>query len=180
MYEPRVAIGTYFALSNEQRGGAAPLIHFLPSGASAARTEGVSNAEVWNEAHDEKVAPPGRCRKLLTRVPRSDYIIASRNQKGGEHWMKACIDMGRSELFQSEQEETAKMPRGTHERIVIATIFLAVLVVFTSRSAKALDVGDKAPDFLAFSTVGESVRLADYQGKKNVLLFFFWRAFGGV
>jgi peroxiredoxin len=44
----------------------------------------------------------------------------------------------------------------------------------------ALDVGDKAPDFLAFSTVEETVRLSDYQGKKNVLLFFFWRAFGGV
>jgi peroxiredoxin len=46
--------------------------------------------------------------------------------------------------------------------------------------ANALNVGDKAPDFLAFSTVGESVRLSDYQGKKNVLIFFFVRAFGGV
>jgi peroxiredoxin len=30
------------------------------------------------------------------------------------------------------------------------------------------------------STVGETVRLADYQGKKTVLLFFFLAAFTGV
>jgi peroxiredoxin len=47
-------------------------------------------------------------------------------------------------------------------------------------SIRALDVGDKAPDFLAFDTVGESTRLSDYQGKKNVMMFFFVRAFGGV
>jgi len=44
----------------------------------------------------------------------------------------------------------------------------------------ALQIGDKAPDFLVFSTMGESLRLSDFQGKKHVLLFFFWRAFGGV
>jgi peroxiredoxin len=44
----------------------------------------------------------------------------------------------------------------------------------------AVEVGDKAPDFLAFSTVTEVVRLSDFQGKKHVLLFFFVRAFGSV
>jgi peroxiredoxin len=44
----------------------------------------------------------------------------------------------------------------------------------------AVEVGDKAPDFLMHSTVGETVRLSDYQGKKNVLLFFFLAAFTGV
>jgi peroxiredoxin len=62
----------------------------------------------------------------------------------------------------------------------MATILLAVLILVTPIAVRALNVGDKAPDFLAFSTVGESVRLSDYQGKKNVLLFFFYRAFGGV
>jgi peroxiredoxin len=47
-------------------------------------------------------------------------------------------------------------------------------------SALALQVGDKAPDFLLHSTVGETLRLSDYQGKKNIVLFFFVRAFGGV
>jgi peroxiredoxin len=63
---------------------------------------------------------------------------------------------------------------------VIAVTILAVLLLLTPMSINALDVGEKAPDFLAFDTVGESVRLSDYQGKKNVLMFFFVRAFGGV
>ena len=42
------------------------------------------------------------------------------------------------------------------------------------------DVGDKAPDVLMHSTMGETVRLSDYQGKRNVLLFFFLAAFTGV
>ena len=72
------------------------------------------------------------------------------------------------------------MPQSIHERMVIATILISILVLLTPMSAKALNVGDKAPDFLAFSTVAESVRLSDYQDKKNVLIFFFVRAFGGV
>ena len=72
------------------------------------------------------------------------------------------------------------MPRGIHKRTVIAVIILAVLMLLTPMSINALDVGEKAPDFLAFDTVGESTRLSDYQGKKNVLMFFFVRAFGGV
>jgi peroxiredoxin len=63
---------------------------------------------------------------------------------------------------------------------VIAVTILAVLLLLTPMSINALDVGEKAPDFLAFDTVGESIRLSDYQGKKNVLMFFFVRAFGGV
>jgi AhpC/TSA family protein len=72
------------------------------------------------------------------------------------------------------------MTRHIHERMVSATILISLLTWLMPMAAKALNVGDKAPDFLAFSTVGESVRLSDYQGKKNVLIFFFVRAFGGV
>jgi hypothetical protein len=46
--------------------------------------------------------------------------------------------------------------------------------------APAVEVGQQAPDFVMHSTVGESVRLSDYQGKKNVMLFFFVAAFTGV
>jgi peroxiredoxin Q/BCP len=46
--------------------------------------------------------------------------------------------------------------------------------------AKAVEVGDKAPDFLLHSTMGETLRLSDYQGKKHVMLFFFLAAFTGV
>ena len=72
------------------------------------------------------------------------------------------------------------MPRVIYGRMVTGAILLVLQVLFTPLSAQALDVGDKAPDFLAFDTVGESLRLSDYQGKKNVLMFFFVRAFGGV
>ena len=72
------------------------------------------------------------------------------------------------------------MPRGMHEQRVVAAILFSALTLLIPLSASALNVGDKAPDFLAFSTVGESVRLSDYQGKKNVMIFFFVRAFGGV
>ena len=72
------------------------------------------------------------------------------------------------------------MSRAIHERIMIATILFSILAMLTPMAAKAMSVGDKAPDFLAFSTVGETVRLSDYQGKKNVMIFFFVRAFGGV
>jgi hypothetical protein len=67
-----------------------------------------------------------------------------------------------------------------HKWTVITVTILAVLMELTSRSIHALDVGDKAPDFLAFDTVGETIRLSDYQGTKHVLIFFFVRAFGGV
>ena len=71
------------------------------------------------------------------------------------------------------------MPRGGHEQLMIATMLVLALTLLVPMSSRALDVGDKAPDFLAFDTVGESTRLSDYQGKKNVMLFFFLRAFAG-
>jgi cytochrome oxidase Cu insertion factor (SCO1/SenC/PrrC family) len=72
------------------------------------------------------------------------------------------------------------MSRGIYVRSAMATMLVSVLVLLTPMSLRAVNVGDKAPDFLAFDTVGESTRLSDFQGKKNVLIFFFVRAFGGV
>jgi cytochrome oxidase Cu insertion factor (SCO1/SenC/PrrC family) len=72
------------------------------------------------------------------------------------------------------------MPRSIHVQMVLATLLLSVLVLSTPMSLSAVNVGDKAPDFLAFDTVGESTRLSDYKGKKTILMFFFVRAFGGV
>jgi AhpC/TSA family len=72
------------------------------------------------------------------------------------------------------------MLRGYRQAIAVAVTWLSVMMLVAPMSATALQVGDKAPDFLLFSTVGETVRLSDYQGKMNVALFFFVRAFGGV
>jgi AhpC/TSA family len=61
------------------------------------------------------------------------------------------------------------------------TFVLFVLALWlVPMSAPAAEVGEPAPDFLMHSTIGETVRLSDYQGKKHVLLFFFVAAFTGV
>lgn len=42
-----------------------------------------------------------------------------------------------------------------------------------------LKVGDMAPDFTVPSTGGKNVSLAEFRGKKNVVLAFFPAAFTG-
>jgi len=42
------------------------------------------------------------------------------------------------------------------------------------------NVGDIAPDFELTSINGKKVKLSDYKGKKNVVLFFFPLAFTPV
>ena len=64
--------------------------------------------------------------------------------------------------------------------IAPAAALLSIGLWMMPLPATALEVGDKAPDFLMHSTVGETVRLSDFQGKKHVLLFFFLAAFTGV
>lgn len=72
------------------------------------------------------------------------------------------------------------MQRQRRQVLSLTTALVAVLMLWLPWGSWAVEVGDKAPDFLMFSTVGETVRLSDFQGKKNVLLFFYFRAFGGV
>ena len=66
------------------------------------------------------------------------------------------------------------------QRSVLAAVLLSIGLWAVPMPAPAAEVGEKAPDFLMHSTVGETVRLSDYQGKKNVMLFFFLAAFTGV
>ncbi len=72
------------------------------------------------------------------------------------------------------------MRRHWGKRIGSAAALLSIALGMMPMPARAVEVGDKAPEFFMHSTVGETVRLADYQGKKNVLLFFFVAAFTGV
>ena len=46
-------------------------------------------------------------------------------------------------------------------------------------SAMVLKVGDKAPDFTLPDQNGHPVHLADFRGKKNVILAFYVLAFTG-
>ncbi len=45
--------------------------------------------------------------------------------------------------------------------------------------SSTLKVGDQAPDFTLPSTDGKKVTLAEFRGKKNVVLAFFPAAFTG-
>jgi hypothetical protein len=65
-------------------------------------------------------------------------------------------------------------------RSAFVAVLLSIGLWTMPRPAPAVEVGDKAPDFTMHSTVGESLRLADFQGKKNVLIFFFLAAFTGT
>ncbi|MBT8362662.1 MAG: hypothetical protein HKP41_19915 [Desulfobacterales bacterium] len=59
---------------------------------------------------------------------------------------------------------------------------LAILILsllFLPLTSFALDVGDQAPGFTANSTLGE-VSLADYAGKKNVVLPLYFAVFTSV
>lgn len=60
-----------------------------------------------------------------------------------------------------------------------AAIFLAGSLG-TASSARAINIGDKAPDFTLPSTTGEKISLSQFRGKKNVLLEFYGADFAPV
>jgi AhpC/TSA family len=72
------------------------------------------------------------------------------------------------------------MPRNVGLQIAVAVALLTMGLWLLPASPLAFDVGDQAPDFVMHSTVGETVRLSEYQGRKTVLLFFFPAAFTSV
>jgi peroxiredoxin len=55
-----------------------------------------------------------------------------------------------------------------------------VLLLLSSAPAMALQVGDKAPDFSLPATTAEKISLADFIGKKPVVVFFYIGAFTGT
>jgi len=65
------------------------------------------------------------------------------------------------------------MRRVRRTLVRLAALFVLPAVL----PAAALEVGDKAPAFTLPSTTTEKLSLADYLGKKNVVLFGFIGAF---
>ena len=61
-------------------------------------------------------------------------------------------------------------------RILAASLLLA-LALNSGGHAQSLNVGDKAPAFALPSSTGKEIRLADFAGKKTVILFFYIGAF---
>jgi AhpC/TSA family len=75
---------------------------------------------------------------------------------------------------------TRHMPRYAGPPLAVAVLLMSLSLWLRPTAAPAIDVGDQAPDFVMHSTVGETVQLSAYRGKKNVLLFFFPAAFTSV
>jgi hypothetical protein len=65
-----------------------------------------------------------------------------------------------------------------HMRHLILLLALLSGLLCGLRSAAALDVGDKAPDFTLPSTTGALISLQQFLGKKHLLIEFYVRAFG--
>jgi thioredoxin-dependent peroxiredoxin len=59
---------------------------------------------------------------------------------------------------------------------ILRSLATTAMVALTAIGAQALEVGQKAPSFEAQSTHG-TVRLADYLGKQNLVLAFYYADF---
>lgn len=68
------------------------------------------------------------------------------------------------------------MYKSLSKRWIAAALLGAALCAGTAH-AQTLKEGDKAPAFSAMSTSGKAVALADFQGRKAVVLFFYFAAF---
>jgi peroxiredoxin Q/BCP len=63
------------------------------------------------------------------------------------------------------------------KRLVVAVLLSGVILSMGVSHALALQVGDKAPDFTLPGTTADEIKLADYVGKKPVVLFYYIGAF---
>jgi thioredoxin-dependent peroxiredoxin len=63
------------------------------------------------------------------------------------------------------------------KRLVVIVLLSGVILGLGASHALALQVGDKAPDFTLPGTTAEEIKLADYIGKKPVVVFFYIGAF---
>ena len=64
--------------------------------------------------------------------------------------------------------------------LIVAVLLSGVILSIGVSRALALQVGDKAPDFTLPGTTAEEIKLADYMGKKPVVVFFYIGAFTRV
>jgi len=59
---------------------------------------------------------------------------------------------------------------------IFRSLATSAIVALTAVGAQALEVGQKAPSFEAQSTQG-TVKSADYQGRKHLVLAFYYADF---
>jgi len=56
---------------------------------------------------------------------------------------------------------------------LILVVMLLTSLLAGMRETAALEVGEKAPDFMLLSTTGEKISLSQFQGKQFVLIEFY-------
>ena len=67
--------------------------------------------------------------------------------------------------------------RRTAGRILVAVMVIVVSAAVGPSNVRAVEVGDRAPDFTLPSTNGVDISLHDFRGKKWVFLEFYAAAF---
>jgi peroxiredoxin Q/BCP len=74
-------------------------------------------------------------------------------------------------------EEEPCMQTSRWKRLLVAVLLSGVILSMGVSRALALQVGDKAPDFTLPGTTADEIKLADYVGKKPVVIFTYIGAF---
>ena len=64
--------------------------------------------------------------------------------------------------------------------LTLAALLSIALLGLSASHVLALQVGDKAPDFSLSATTTETIKFADYVGKKPVVVFFYIAAFSSL
>ena len=64
--------------------------------------------------------------------------------------------------------------------LIVGVLIGAVLLLVSFGPAMALQVGEKAPEFSLPATTAEKISLADFVGKKPVVVFFYLYAFSNT
>ena len=62
-------------------------------------------------------------------------------------------------------------------RLRLASMLFGCAAWLAGGTALALEVGDKAPNFALAASTAKEIKLSDFAGKRNVVLFFFVGAF---
>ena len=65
------------------------------------------------------------------------------------------------------------MTSNTFSSMLLGAVLMVGVIVVAPAVAAAVDVGQPAPDFKLAGTMGTDVSLADFRGKKWVLLEFY-------
>jgi thioredoxin-dependent peroxiredoxin len=56
---------------------------------------------------------------------------------------------------------------------IVLLVAAAAMTVYAGEDTMLLRIGEKAPDFSLVSSSGDTVKLSDFAGKTNVVLFFY-------